>query len=517
MPVDVKKLRGEIEEIGPRSVRQEAVADAIREVAAEHREVTTEIDAAKKLLEEEQLVEPTYGRLAREDMRRSLGWLAGGLTVADMFAQYATLSTQIGGLTPLQWGLIAPGVTALFAIGTHGTAVVSTHDPVRPGAAVRRCMLGAKITGAVTAGALTVFMFSRSMTSDMVPVMLPIVRSSLWVVAEAMPICAGFLTAAVSALNLRRRHEQRIKKMTARVEALERFHAWLLDEQARLATPPSSSTPAAAAVILAIIMLFTGAPAALAAGQTTRVPASEAKVTLRVADAPIMMPSLVRCDVRIDESDSVDPIARRDFVQLLRDHLLEVVAALKCSALRFGWFADDGGAFAPTQEWSVPQQPNKQCSQPVVVEAGVFGALKSVQEYTEKQANEACAKTQEDARRAYARDIAKFVESVTAAFKLREPRKTCTALAAMLSYSMSTATGPVINATDGADTCSATKALPQHAKVPVYIILMPKAGRIRDEGPAAIERAAVWQRRMPTINVVPYNAFGTVFGVNANK
>ena len=102
MPVDIKKLRAEIEEIGPRSVRQEAVADAIREVAAEHRELKTEIDGARRLLEEEQLVEPTYGRLAREDMRRSLGWLAGGLTAADMLAQYATLSTQIGGLTPLQ-------------------------------------------------------------------------------------------------------------------------------------------------------------------------------------------------------------------------------------------------------------------------------------------------------------------------------------------------------------------------------------------------------------------------------
>src|SRR5687767_106963 len=227
MTIDIKKMRSAIEEIGPRTVRQEAVADAIREVAAEHREVSAEADAAMKVLQDEQLVEPTYGRLARDDMRRSLGWLAGGLTVADAFAQYATLSTQIGGLTPLQWGVVAPSLTALLAIGTHATAAVATPDPVRPGAAVRRCLLGAKITGTITAGALSVLMFSRTMTADMVPTMLPLVQSSLWIVAEVMPICAGFLTAAVSALNLRRRHTRRIKLMTARLEALERFQAWL--------------------------------------------------------------------------------------------------------------------------------------------------------------------------------------------------------------------------------------------------------------------------------------------------
>jgi hypothetical protein len=527
MQINLKRMRRDIEDVGPRSVRLDAVNAAIRSVAAEHRELRVLIEEAMAALADEQATRPAYGALARDDMKRSLGWLAGGLTVADVAAQYAVFTTQIGGLSAWQWALIAPAVTALLAVGTHGAAAAWTFDPARREAGIRRNFWGAGITGAVTAGALSVLMFSRTMTPAMVPTVLPIARSSLWVVAELMPICAGFLSVALRLLNLESRAQRALRKMQARLDDLQHFHTWLVEEQRRLNSPPAPSSPPVPAMLMLALALVTGAQMASAAAPQAPV---SAQATMGAASAapvaaawPMMRvnveterPASGGCLVRADESDSLNPMARRSAVEAIRDRVIEVVTMLNCRSLSFGWFAEDGGPFAYSQEWIVPQPLSRPCRPtPPLVDTRGFGPLRSVQEYEQLETSQACARQRDDDRREYESRRAAFTANVTRAIQVPEKgRVTCTALASMISYLLAVATGPVIILSDFEDNCSVKQDLPRRRGVPVYLIVVPKRGPLGKEGWAAMARAERWQRRIANAHIVPYPDVTSTFSAD---
>jgi len=133
------------------------------------------------------------------------------------------------------WRLWAVSVVVDLGLAafTKTAALAAFRDPIRPRLVTKRCLTGAAVTGAASGGALTLLALSRTASGELATLLLDIVPICLWVLAEGLPITAGFLLAAMEILSSPFDREHDIAELAVEEAEVNDLIAWLVDDGKR--------------------------------------------------------------------------------------------------------------------------------------------------------------------------------------------------------------------------------------------------------------------------------------------
>ena len=541
MRLNLKTLRLDVEETGPRRVRVERARDAHTKVDFEVTEQREKLHALEAIRDDNTATISTMGQSSLHFVLLALGV---GLVAVDAVVQFVVNSSTISALSPQTWLLVSPFIAVGLGGLTHGVAQALTYDPTRPQRSVRRCLQYAGVFGTACAIALGVFLFSRTANEELVPYLVGAVAASLWTLAEALPITAGLLSAAAHHLSYPALHARRIRRVKERLAELDTFVQWLEDEERRLealaastpseddadsGTPSAAATPAPApvpgrrSIAAAGLLLALVGPSVMACTRAAAAPAvdSNAPVTRDSPVSPLssvvldhrttgdigLAPETI-CHIYIDDTGSVDPTSRARVLETLADGLPAFLDAFGCHELRVGHFSNQG-AFAPMHAFLVPGVPaTPTCGTPAPTtgtRALPVLFFDQFADYYKKQGRSLCEQQQHAAIAAAQGEQDHFLKNVRAV--ITQPRivdHACTAISPIIEHALVRGSSKrvLVLVTDAADTCSGTSR-PIHLSddARLVLVLLPSAGPIGDRGPEALARARYWEGRVSGVTV----------------
>jgi hypothetical protein len=484
--MNIKRLKRNIDETDHRDTKLKLIDEALARVGSERES----IDKQLGILEEERadLTASSITGLKYQMRRWSLWTLASILVLADAPVQY--LLNRVG-FPQVDLGIIAltaPIVALGIATGTHAIAHNITFDPIRPRRSVRICLTLAGILGIVAFFAGSLLLYARTATGEVVPYLVGLVGTAMWVVGETLPLIAGSLSAAAHTLSYPAILDRRIQKAKDRIGELERLTEWLNSERAKTA-PPRQGTglsrlqvqTTVAGLLLAFVMAF--APGAAKAQNPTNQD----------------LTSGVGCTQAVDVSSSVDPINRRSAVDALLSTLPEFIRAFNCDDIRAAAFGD-AGAFTPLVRFDPPKQlTEKDCSSAPLGQLGLAGFfadnVRGFEDYYHREAIKECAAEQSRKNDQYLSTLGALQEHMRVTLLPAElPPARCTAIFDFLDRVLRTGMQAVVLVTDAAESCRTN--IPKMEVAPkqrVIFVLVPSKGPIRETGPEALKRAQRWK------------------------
>ena len=222
-----KRLLRDIEETANPKTRLERVRAAItlfKDRLSELGREATELENVRREL----VHHPGHG-----GARIQLGALKGAwllLVVLDIPVQFLLNHAALPGV---ETGVVALGsVSVALAITglAHVVAVALLYDHERPARSMRLCRMLAGLSFLAIAAGAGIFLFARQASAEMVPYIVTLTSVSLWTVAEALPLSAGFFSAWAHILAEPRRAQKRIREVESNILACERLLARLQEE-----------------------------------------------------------------------------------------------------------------------------------------------------------------------------------------------------------------------------------------------------------------------------------------------
>lgn len=387
--------------------------------------------------------------------------------------------------------LIAPAIALGLAALVHGATLAFFYDRDRPARSIRICRLMAGLSFVVTAAGTTVFLFARQASADVASHIVTLTSISLWTVAEALPLSAGFFLAWAHILgqpSLARRHRGQVQR---HIGMLSQFVARLDQEESALSasvngTGRSASRMTAAAVLVLFAALGSFAPALHAAQTPNRI-----------------------CGLFMDRSLSVQGEHRARTVKLVSESLPEALETLGCTELVVGTFSNEG-AWAPRRWLLVPQRPpERDCElSKADVSEGTTGLLANLQGFRthfRTQAIESCKSKQAERMEAF--DAKRQAFLATARPIIEQPQlthETETNILGVIDSLLETGVQLIMIATDGLETTERTilpLRIPDGSRV--VLILLPARDAYGGAN-ATREAAKAWEKAGAT--VLPYTA-----------
>jgi hypothetical protein len=171
-----------------------------------------------------------------------LAGIAAVLMMVDIPVQYLINSAAFPGVSASSMLFIAIGAALGIGIMVHGVAFAVLHDPARPAHSIRVCRRWAWVSFMVAMLGVGVLLFARMAPVSMVPHLVNITAVSLWLVAEALPLAAGFFLAwahilahpLIQARQLEAVHEH----MAAHHWAQQRLEAMIAEEEEHIHMHP---------------------------------------------------------------------------------------------------------------------------------------------------------------------------------------------------------------------------------------------------------------------------------------
>lgn len=387
--------------------------------------------------------------------------------------------------------LIAPVIALGIAALVHGATLAFFYDQDRPARSIRICRVLAGLSFVVTGAGSTVFLFARQASADVASHIVTLTSISLWTVAEALPLSAGFFLAWAHILgqpSLARRHRGQVHR---HIGALSQFVAELDQEESALSASANGTGRSASRRTAAALVLFAALAGSLA-------PALHA----------VQTPNRI-CALFMDRSLSVQGEHRARTVKLLSESLPEALEALGCVELVVGTFSNEG-AWAPRRWLLVPQRPREQDCElsKADVPQGTNGLLANLQgfrTYFRTQAIESCKSKQAERMEAFDAERKEFL--ATARPIIERPQlthETETNILGVIDSLLETGVQLVLIATDGLETTERTISplrIPDGSRV--VLILLP-ARDTYGGASATREAAEVWEQAGAT--VLPYTA-----------
>lgn len=488
-----KAERRAIEEIDHRNLRaerrEEAGRRAVGEQAAAHQRL--------QKLEADRESNP---------MDSLAGWLwifwilvvlAAAQVVLDVPVQYALYSVAFPDLSWLLLLVFAIATAAGLSVVAEATALVLWFDVNRPRRTVRLCLLAAAFPGAVVAASLTVLLGARIVGGELAPFLAHAVPVSLWVLGEALPICGGFLAAAIWTVAYPKFRDRRMERLRERAGDLERFLDWLAQDARRVA-----------ASLAILVFVASVLPAASPTSGDMAPQAPVATYALPKTDrpaGPVLFPR-VTCSILIDATDSVEPVYRRQATDHIIDSLHDLVGAFRCNSILAGNFADEG-AFAPRIEVKLPAwQETPDCSRAEYKAQGlaqISQRVSGISTYYRQQAQAACREAADRHMSQYRQNLDAALSKVRAVLRAEAPsRGRCTAISDVLAHEV-TRSRVVAVVTDGRESCESRPhavSLPSGAHV--AIVIVPSRGPIRETSREAVRTGEEWEHLVPGLRIL---------------
>lgn len=188
--------------------------------------------------------EPDYDQRVKALVLLWLAWL--GILI-DTFVQWA-INVRIGYFSSMVWLVISFAIALAITWFTELAVYALTDDPARPERAIRICRMGSVVTGIVSLGALGLFLFARTAAAPALnDFVVSLISGSLWIIAEGLGICCGFIAAWSRHLSRKWRASKHYHAVEQKLQIHQEFKQWL-DERAgeleEAKTPASKSSPA---------------------------------------------------------------------------------------------------------------------------------------------------------------------------------------------------------------------------------------------------------------------------------
>lgn len=260
---------------------------------------------------------------------RTLGAL---LLVLDVPLQAAIGIGVFTWVAPMSWLVLAPAIALGSAALVHAGTVSFLHDSQRPARSLRTIRALASITlFAVLVGG-SVLLFSRTVNAETAGSILGLSGAAIWLLAESLPLGAGFLTAWAYVLGEPRRFTERLAEVREEQQSLDRLVRSLLTEEERVLSRMPGLARAVAPVLLALLL----AMPAMAGGQS-----------------PSVTPARV-CAIAVDRTASVDSAALSKTLTEIERGMRIFVERAGCTGLLVTVFSDEG-PFAPRSYHDLPQ------------------------------------------------------------------------------------------------------------------------------------------------------------------
>lgn len=267
-----------------------------------------------------------------------LMFVAAVLIMLDVPVQYLLNSASLPGVSG--WKVLLGSVALPLGIAAmiHYIVEPLCYDAARPARSIRIAKtLAASALLAVLAGA-TVFLFARQASGEIAGYIVSLTSASLWAVAEALPLTAGFVAMWAHMLAKPSRDAESLRSAKERIATWERLSERLAREELSLAgrvDAPAErrdrSEPMRLTSVIALLVFCIGTIPVNARAQATPP-----------------------CAVFVDRSRSVDSVHRDAAIHVLLATLPAILSKRTCSRLIAGTFADEG-EFAPRTLLEIPE------------------------------------------------------------------------------------------------------------------------------------------------------------------
>ncbi len=422
-----------------------------------------------------------------------LMFVAVVLLALDVPVQYLLNSAALPGVAG--WKVLAGSVALPIGIAAiiHYILEPLVYDAARPARSIRMAKrLAASTLLAEVAGA-TVFLFARQASGEIAGYIVSLTSTSLWAVAEALPLTAGFVAMWAHMLAKPSLDAARFQVVKERIATWERLSERLSVEAESISATEESPNrrtdrlePVRLTSALVILIVFGGVVPKIAHAQSNRT-----------------------CAVFVDRSRSVDSVHRVTAVRMLLDALPTILNERGCTTVIAGTFANEG-SFAPRTLLAVPERyVPKDCQRvtmPALSGARTFlVGMQGFRDHFRRRAVESCEKNETARRTQYERRWAEFRGGI--AVLLSEPpvdRETKTDIIGLVTSLRAIEVSFILLVTDALHTAHTTHD--RFAPMPkrdLQFVLVPAAAAYG--GPTATLSASVQWEHAGALTI-PYTA-----------
>lgn len=527
---DPKRLWRDVKEIANPGLRLETVRRLIERIKNELDELTSE-EARLSAAYENLGSHP--GHTSPELFKlRGLRTLALFLVALDVPVQVLLNSAALPDVPGWRVAAGSVGLALGIAGAVHLVLVHLVHDTDRPARTIRLCKSLAGAAFVATALGATVFLFARQASPEMAGHLVTLTAVSLWTVAEALPLSAGFFSAWAHVLAEPVRAERTLRGVKIRIRGHERFLERLEGEERRLvaeavgvrgdgAVPPeldqlslfsersatrkSNARKGVTALVAVLIALGAGA-GPLGAQHAGTAPGDERL-----------------CAIFVDRTRSLDPGHREKALKVFFEGLPVFLDEAGCTEVLAGTFADEG-AWAPRRWFRVPERPDTSGCEFAGSAApsgavGLLANLRGFRDHFRRKAEEACRAERAARGRVHERErkvLLREVREILEAPQLE--RDTHTHIVAVVENFVVARANPILLLTDGIETPHAGR-LEVHLKGSSRVVLVLVPAREKYGGREATGSAAEKWRGVGA-EAVPYLALvgpGSWEGIGKNR
>ncbi len=476
----------DVSETAHRADRLERVRQVTARVKAQLENLGTEADSLETARARYDNHAGSEAGAARTAAR--LMFVAAVLITLDVPVQYLLNSASLPGVSG--WKVLLGSVALPLGIAAiiHYIVEPLIYDAARPARSIRIAKtLAASALLAVLAGA-TVFLFARQASGEIAGYIVSLTSASLWAVAEALPLTAGFVAMWAHMLAKPSQDAERLRIVKERIATWERLSERLSREELSLAGREDApaeqrdrSEPMRLTSAMVLLILCAGLMPAKTSAQKPRT-----------------------CAIFVDRSRSVDSLHRSEAIRLVIVALPKIVLDYRCERVVAGTFANEG-EFAPRSLLATPQRVRtKDCElAPPPAPPGVRAVLLGVRGFNDhfrREAVEACLQEITSASARAQTEWARFRRAASAILA-QSPisHETKTDIAGLLRSLERSNVCAVFLVTDGIDTAGSSSQSPRRARL--VLVLVPAAPNYG--GANATRRTArAWERAGAT--AMPY-------------
>ncbi len=427
---------------------------------------------------------------------RLLGWL---LLLLDVPVQYLLNSSVV----QVEAWKVAVGSVAL-PLGIAGVVQYLgepiLYDKDRPARSIRITKLLAACSFLVTGAGASVFLFARQAGEATAAYLVTLTAGSLWAVAEALPITAGFVGAWAHMLERPAFEERRLNDVREHVATLERLLERLQNEEAAISGPLDVHRDTLRTVDRGVRM-------------TPLLVVAFLLLSRGVAMLPAQRTPNQLCALFVDRTRSVDSTQRPEAIGLVLHSLPEHLRTLGCKELIAGTFTDEG-AWAPRRWLQLPPAASdRDCAAvPAAPPPGTAGLLANLRGFHEHFQREAVAQCERAEAAVREERVSRERTFLAAAREIIEQppvaRATTTDLVGLIENLLASRVTLSLIVTDGVDTAHDSGASLRIAWGSRVVLLLvpsrPEAGGREGTRQAAARWRAVGVASVPfTILVAP--------------
>lgn len=503
-PVNIGREMRAVSDVIVRTLRVQAIREARERARAEMDRLLARKGRAEA--EDRDRVASLEHTVGRDTFNRLLLVTAIALTLLDIPIQFLAGYMSYPDAGIWVWAGLSPAVTLGVAILARAFALTITYglDTSRPARAARRCLVFGSVAFVFVGVSGTGALIARTPSVALIDVLPDLFNWSIWVLAESLPITAGFLSAALYARRMMEPDATLLANLESRIGDLQRFVAWLdADERNNQPVPhpaPNSTPRPEHALEFAPPM---GAPRKGNGASTAPIVLLALLLGAGTASAEVLGSAVTSCAVLADATSSLDAAGRAVAIRKVAESLPGLVDAYGCGPrLRVGTFADEG-PFAPVDWVRVPESTPVQCEPepPATGVSRVLGMNPQFRMEIERRRKVACEEKERQYQAAIDAAWSELQQRVKQSTQAVEPRGACTGLKAVVRHFASAPGRFLLVVSDAAESCDPAGELGE-IQGRVVMVLVPSNGDLRQTSAAALRRADEWRRLVRDLQIL---------------